>query len=68
VRQLRTEGRGQPEAHRGGGARGQPAARRLEAQALRRLIASVVWTLPAVQDLRTYAVMEEVKSTTRIPI
>jgi Lrp/AsnC family transcriptional regulator, leucine-responsive regulatory protein len=35
---------------------------------LRRLIASVVWTLPAVQDLRTYAVMEEVKSTTRIPI
>ena len=34
----------------------------------RDLVASVVWSLPGVRDVRTYAVIEEVKSTSRIPI
>jgi len=36
--------------------------------AYRDLVASVVWTLPGVRDLRTFAVMEEIKSTARIPL
>ena len=36
--------------------------------AYRQFIGSVIWTLPGVRETRTYAVMEEVKSTTRLPI
>lgn len=36
--------------------------------AYRDLVASVVWTLPGVRDLRTFAVMEEIKNTARIPL
>ena len=28
----------------------------------------VIWALPGVRETRTYAVMEEVKNTTRLPI
>jgi len=28
----------------------------------------VIWTLPGVRETRTYAVMEEVKHTTRLPV
>ena len=37
-------------------------------QAYRELVGSVIWGLPGVRETRTYAVMEEVKNTTRLPI
>lgn len=36
--------------------------------AYRDLIAQVVWTLPGVRDLRTFAVIEEIKNTARLVI
>jgi Lrp/AsnC family transcriptional regulator, leucine-responsive regulatory protein len=36
--------------------------------AYRDLVASVIWTLPGVREVRTYAVMEEIKQTSRVPI
>jgi Lrp/AsnC family leucine-responsive transcriptional regulator len=36
--------------------------------AYRELIGSVVWALPGVRETHTYAVMEEVKNTTALPI
>lgn len=36
--------------------------------AYRDLIASVVWSLPGVRDVRTYPVMEELKNTARMPV
>ncbi len=36
--------------------------------AYRQFIGSVIWTLPGVRETRTYAVMEEVKSSTRIHV
>lgn len=36
--------------------------------AYRQFIGSVIWTLPGVRETRTYAVMEEVKNTTRLPL
>ncbi len=36
--------------------------------AYREFIGSVIWTLPGVRETRTYAVMEEVKNTARVPI
>jgi Lrp/AsnC family transcriptional regulator, leucine-responsive regulatory protein len=36
--------------------------------AYREFIGSVIWTLPGVRETRTYAVMEEVKNTTQIPL
>jgi Lrp/AsnC family transcriptional regulator, leucine-responsive regulatory protein len=36
--------------------------------AYREFIGSVIWTLPGVRETRTYAVMEEVKNTTHIPL
>lgn len=36
--------------------------------AYREFIGSVIWTLPGVRETRTYAVMEEVKSTARVPL
>ena len=35
--------------------------------AYREFIGSVIWTLPGVRETRTYAVMEEVKSTNALP-
>jgi Lrp/AsnC family transcriptional regulator, leucine-responsive regulatory protein len=37
-------------------------------QAYREFVGSVIWALPGVRETRTYAVMEEVKNTTRLPI
>jgi Lrp/AsnC family transcriptional regulator, leucine-responsive regulatory protein len=37
-------------------------------QAYRGFVGSVIWTLPGVRETRTYAVMEEVKNTTLLPI
>ena len=37
-------------------------------QAYREFVGSVIWALPAVRETRTYAVMEEVKNTTMLPI
>jgi Lrp/AsnC family leucine-responsive transcriptional regulator len=37
-------------------------------QAYRELIGTVVWSLPGVRETHTYAVMEEVKNTTLLPI
>ena len=34
----------------------------------RELIGSVIWSLPGVRETHTYAVMEEVKNTTALPI
>ena len=34
----------------------------------REFIGSVIWTLPGVRETRTYAVMEEVKNTTLLPV
>jgi Lrp/AsnC family leucine-responsive transcriptional regulator len=34
----------------------------------RSCIAAVIWNLPGVRDTRTYAVMEELKNTARIPL
>ena len=36
--------------------------------AYREFIGSVIWTLPGVRETRTYAVMEEVKNTTLLPV
>jgi Lrp/AsnC family transcriptional regulator, leucine-responsive regulatory protein len=36
--------------------------------AYRQFIGSVIWTLPGVRETRTYAVMEEVKSTSLLPL
>ena len=36
--------------------------------AYREFIGSVIWTLPGVRETRTYAVMEEVKSTALLPL
>jgi Lrp/AsnC family leucine-responsive transcriptional regulator len=36
--------------------------------AYREFIGSVIWTLPGVRETRTYAVMEEVKTTTQLPV
>ena len=36
--------------------------------AYREFVGSVIWTLPGVRETRTYAVMEEVKSTTQLPV
>ena len=32
------------------------------------LVGSVIWTLPGVRETHTYAVMEEVKNTTALPL
>ena len=37
-------------------------------QAYREFVGSVIWTLPGVRETRTYAVMEEVKNTTALPL
>lgn len=37
-------------------------------QAYRVFVGSVIWALPGVRETRTYAVMEEVKNTTALPI
>jgi Lrp/AsnC family leucine-responsive transcriptional regulator len=37
-------------------------------RAYRDFAGSVLWQLPGVRETRTYAVMEEVKSTTRLPL
>lgn len=37
-------------------------------QAYRQFAGAVLWQLPGVRETRTYAVMEEVKNTTRIPL
>jgi Lrp/AsnC family transcriptional regulator, leucine-responsive regulatory protein len=37
-------------------------------QAYRELIGSVIWSLPGVRETHTYAVMEEVKNSTALPI
>ena len=37
-------------------------------QAYREFVGSVIWALPGVRETRTYAVMEEVKNTTMLPI
>jgi Lrp/AsnC family transcriptional regulator, leucine-responsive regulatory protein len=37
-------------------------------QAYREFVGSVIWSLPGVRETRTYAVMEEVKNTTLLPI
>jgi len=37
-------------------------------RAFRDLLASVVWRLRGVRDVRTYAVLQEVKSTNRVPL
>jgi Lrp/AsnC family leucine-responsive transcriptional regulator len=37
-------------------------------QAYREFVGSVIWALPGVRETRTYAVMEEVKNTTKLPI
>jgi Lrp/AsnC family leucine-responsive transcriptional regulator len=37
-------------------------------QAYREFVGSVIWSLPGVRETRTYAVMEEVKNTTQLPI
>jgi len=37
-------------------------------QAYREFVGSVIWDLPGVRETRTYAVMEEVKNTTSLPI
>ena len=36
--------------------------------AFRDLVAAVAWNLPGVRDVRTYAVMEELKNTTALPV
>ena len=36
--------------------------------AYREFVGSVIWTLPGVRETRTYAVMEEVKHTARLPV
>jgi len=43
-------------------------ARVADMPAYRELVSSVVWSLPSVRDIRTYVVLEEIKSTARIPV
>jgi Lrp/AsnC family leucine-responsive transcriptional regulator len=43
-------------------------ARLADMAAYRELVAHVVWALPGVRGARTYAVVEEVKSTAKIPV
>jgi Lrp/AsnC family transcriptional regulator, leucine-responsive regulatory protein len=42
--------------------------RMADMQAYREFAGSVLWQLPGVRETRTYAVMEEVKNTTRLPL
>jgi Lrp/AsnC family transcriptional regulator, leucine-responsive regulatory protein len=42
--------------------------RMADMQAYRDFAGSVLWQLPGVRETRTYAVMEEVKNTTRLPL
>ena len=42
--------------------------RMADMQAYRNFAGTVLWQLPGVRETRTYAVMEEVKSTTRLPL
>lgn len=42
--------------------------RMADMQAYRHFAGTVLWQLPGVRETRTYAVMEEVKSTTRLPL
>jgi Lrp/AsnC family leucine-responsive transcriptional regulator len=42
--------------------------RAADMNAYREMLASVIWSLPGVRETRTYAVMEEVKNTTRLPL
>jgi Lrp/AsnC family leucine-responsive transcriptional regulator len=42
--------------------------RAADMSAYREMLASVIWSLPGVRETRTYAVMEEVKNTTALPI
>ncbi|MDF2465733.1 MAG: transcriptional regulator, AsnC family [Ramlibacter sp.] len=42
--------------------------RMADMQAYRQFAGTVLWQLPGVRETRTYAVMEEVKSTTRLPL
>ena len=37
-------------------------------EGFRRFMTSVVWSLPGVRDVRSYAVIDEVKNTARIPV
>lgn len=43
-------------------------ARVRDMEAYREFAASVLWTLPGVRDVRAYAVLDEVKHVTRIPL
>ena len=43
-------------------------ARVADMPAYREMIGSVIWSLPGVRETRTYAVMEEVKNDTMLPI
>ena len=36
--------------------------------AYREFLGSTLWSLPGVRETRTYAVMEEIKNTTRLPV
>ena len=42
--------------------------RMADMEAYRRFAGTVLWQLPGVRETRTYAVMEEVKNTTRLPL
>jgi len=42
--------------------------RAADMNAYRDMLASVIWSLPGVRETRTYAVMEEVKNTTALPL
>jgi Lrp/AsnC family leucine-responsive transcriptional regulator len=42
--------------------------RMADMQAYRAFAGTVLWQLPGVRETRTYAVMEEVKNTTRLPL
>ena len=42
--------------------------RAADIHAYRGMIASLIWSLPGVRDTRTFAVMEEVKATTQLPL
>ena len=42
--------------------------RMLDMNAYREFAGSVLWQLPGVRETRTYAVMEEVKNTTHLPL
>jgi Lrp/AsnC family leucine-responsive transcriptional regulator len=42
--------------------------RAADIHAYRGMLASLIWSLPGVRDTRTFAVMEEVKTTTQLPL